>query len=105
MPHAIRKGIAAAERERESKRRSEARENGIVLERQADRARGLGKGMDVQRIRRPGRGRGAVDMPGMGKMRGAELKISKREARTMESHERDERGPRNRRSGGRGKRS
>jgi hypothetical protein len=88
MPHVIRKGIAAAARERESKRRSEARENGVVLERQVSKTAGRDKGGgDLRR-----RGVRGLDMPGVGKMRGAELKISKREARSIQ-------GPQNRGKG------
>ena len=74
---------------REARRRAEAREGGVVLERVA-----AGSGMGS---RDKGRGRKKgdrdVDAPDVGKLRGAELKLSRRDVREIE-------GPR----GGMGKR-
>ncbi|KAK1751713.1 hypothetical protein QBC47DRAFT_390816 [Echria macrotheca] len=81
MPMAMRKGIIRAAETREEKRRREARENGIVLERPS------GKGAAGRGRKKSGRSRleGRVDMPSVGKMRGAELRISAREIRAIEA--------------------
>lgn len=70
----MRKGIVAAAGARESKRRREAKENGVILERETgkkskkrDRGRDLG-----------------VDRPGVGRLRGAELRLSDRDVRGIE---------------------
>ncbi|KAK3340514.1 hypothetical protein B0H65DRAFT_510641 [Neurospora tetraspora] len=87
MPMNMRKGINKAAETYEQKRRREARENGIILE----KASGKGKGGKTG-----GNGGGGgggkkrsgdrpVDMPGIGKMRGAQLTISKRDIRSMEN--------------------
>ncbi|QUC18592.1 uncharacterized protein UV8b_02833 [Ustilaginoidea virens] len=76
MPMRIRKGKAAAADAREAKRRREARENGIVLEREAGKR---------ARRQRSGSGRGgAVDRPGVGRMKGAELRISESDVRGIQ---------------------
>lgn len=74
MPMNMRKGIVAAAGARESKRRREAKENGVILERETgkkskkrDRGRDLG-----------------VDRPGVGRLRGAELRLSDRDVRGIE---------------------
>ncbi|KAF3770107.1 hypothetical protein M406DRAFT_248389 [Cryphonectria parasitica EP155] len=77
MPMGMRKGINAAKDSKEAKRRREAKENGIILEKPVDKA-GKKKG------RSKGRGGLAVDMPGMGRFSGGELKLSKREVRAVE---------------------
>jgi len=75
MPMSMRKGIIKSAETKEDKRRREARENGIVLERVSK-----GKGRpQKKRSERP------VDMPSIGKMRGAELRISAREVRAIEA--------------------
>ena len=73
MPMAMRKGIVGAAADKESKRRREARENGIILEREMKKAK----------TKKKGRGERPVDLPAVGRMRGAELKVSAREARAI----------------------
>ncbi|KUI65695.1 Protein FAF1 [Cytospora mali] len=92
MPMGMRKGITGAKAEREERRRREAKENGIILERPAGGVNGGGGGKKKkkeQRRRSGGGGGGsrrdlAVDMPGMGRMKGGELRLSKREVRAVE---------------------
>ncbi|KAI0386174.1 hypothetical protein F5Y04DRAFT_116804 [Hypomontagnella monticulosa] len=71
MPMSHRKGIVAAATSREAKRRKEARENGIILERPAA---GAGKGKP--RMRKMER---AVDAPAVGRLRNGMLKLSKKD--------------------------
>ena len=85
MPMNMRKGIVKHQEEKEKKRRQEARENGIVLEREVKKKKTVRK-----RRERP------VDLPAVGRMRGAELRISAKEAAAIA---REVRGPQ-----GRGKR-
>ncbi|KAK3942954.1 protein FAF1 [Diplogelasinospora grovesii] len=96
MPMSMRKSIQQSRTEKEAKRRREAKENGIILERpqfKATKRRGGGSaGM-----------RDKVDMPAVGKMRGAELRISARDVRAIESSGRG-RGGGGRGGGKRGKR-
>ncbi|KAL2271626.1 hypothetical protein VTJ83DRAFT_997 [Remersonia thermophila] len=73
MPMAMRKGIVGAAAAREEKRRREARENGIILEREAKKPKTASK----KKGDRP------VDLPAVGRMRGAELRVSAREARAI----------------------
>lgn len=73
MPMGMRKGIHTAKLDREEKRRREARENGIILETAQK------KNKRIQ-----GRGGVAVDMPGMGKFRNGELRLSNREVKAVE---------------------
>ncbi|KAG5925204.1 hypothetical protein E4U42_004456 [Claviceps africana] len=75
MPMQMRKGMMAAARAREVKRRREARENGIILERETGKKRRRERGRD---------GGGGVDRPGVGRLRGAELRISERDVRGIE---------------------
>ncbi|KAG8161788.1 hypothetical protein KVR01_008775 [Diaporthe batatas] len=87
MPMNVRKGILGAKAAREEKRRREAKENGIILERERpDEAKGKGKGTGKKAGgRRQGRGSDLpVDMPGMGRMKGGELRLSKRDVRAVE---------------------
>lgn len=67
MPMNMRKGIASKRRENDGKRRSEAKEAGIILERQTLKRKTLGK-----------RERG-VGAPAVGKFRGGMLTLSKRD--------------------------
>ncbi|KJZ74036.1 hypothetical protein HIM_06485 [Hirsutella minnesotensis 3608] len=73
MPMHMRKGIVAAAASRESKRRREARENGVILERE------VGKKRRRERTRET-----AVDRPGVGRLKGAELRISERDVKKIE---------------------
>ncbi|UNI14211.1 pre-rRNA processing and 40S ribosomal subunit assembly [Purpureocillium takamizusanense] len=76
MPMKMRKGMVAAADTREAKRRREARENGVILERDTS-----GKG----KSRRRDRGRDlAVDRPGMGTFKGAELRLSEHDVKRIE---------------------
>lgn len=76
MPMSIRKGILASNAAKETKRRREARENGVILEREGG---GTGK------KRKSNKSNGmAVDMPGMGRFRGAELKLNDRDVKQIE---------------------
>ncbi len=77
----MRKGIAAAADARDAKRRREAKENGVILERSAQtQGRKKGGGGGSSR----GRGGGDVHSPGIGRMRGAELRISESDVRKIE---------------------
>ncbi|KAI0096230.1 hypothetical protein GGR51DRAFT_543885 [Nemania sp. FL0031] len=80
MPMALRKGIQAAADGREVKRRREARENGIVLERPG--ASSLGK--KAAKGRRTGASR-AIDAPSVGRMNNGMLTLSKRDIAGIES--------------------
>lgn len=85
MPMNMRKGKEAAAAGREAKRRKEARENGIILERAA-----TGK---KQRQRTKERG---LDGPGMGRFKGAQLTLNKRDVEQLQNS-RDRFGRRSRR--------
>jgi hypothetical protein len=74
VPMNLRKIMTNAATSRENKRRREARENGVILERSA--------GKKKTRDRRGGGP--AVDRPAIGRMRGAELKISEKDVRGIE---------------------
>lgn len=74
----MRKGINAAAVSRESKRRREAKENGVILERET-----VGKKKGKKRDGGAGMG-GGVDRPGVGRLRGAELRISESDVRKIE---------------------
>ncbi|KAK1586048.1 uncharacterized protein LY79DRAFT_689051 [Colletotrichum navitas] len=95
MPMAIRKGIVAAAAGREAKRRRQARENGIVLEKEAGPAPGNKAG------KKAGRAERGVDGPAVGRMRGAELRLSERDVQSIEGGG-SGRGGRGGRGGGRG---
>ncbi|KAF4979765.1 hypothetical protein FDECE_18009 [Fusarium decemcellulare] len=75
MPMNMRKGIVAAADAREAKRRREAKENGVILERETGK----------KKRRRERGGDLAVDRPGVGRLRGAELRLSDRDIRNIES--------------------
>lgn len=91
---AHRRGIAAKQSERENKRRKEARENGIILEKAK-----LGKeSSDGKRDR-------GVGAPGVGKFAGGTLKLSKKDIFSIEGPKRSSAGRVGRGGGsGRGKR-
>ncbi|KAL7820161.1 hypothetical protein V8C44DRAFT_73603 [Trichoderma aethiopicum] len=74
MPMHMRKGINAAATERETKRRREAKESGVILERET--------GKKKKRERKSGGGVGFG--PAVGRMRGAELRISERDVKKIE---------------------
>jgi hypothetical protein len=74
MPMNIRKGITALADAKEAKRRREAKENGIILEREAPKK--------AKRERR--RDGGGVDRPGVGKLTGASLRLSERDIKSIE---------------------
>ncbi|KAI0104896.1 hypothetical protein F4776DRAFT_481530 [Hypoxylon sp. NC0597] len=80
MPMAHRKGINAAAATREAKRRKEARENGIILERPAS---GTVKGKSKMRKRER-----AVDAPAVGKLRNGMLQLSKRDIAEIQGSDR-----------------
>lgn len=89
MPISHRKGIVAKETEREGKRRREARENGIVLE----KAKAMGKkGGEGKRDR-------GVGAPAVGKFSGGTLKLSKKDIHEVEGPKRSA----SARGGGRGR--
>lgn len=73
MPMNMRKGIVAAAGAREAKRRREAKENGVILERET--------GKKGRRERKRDLG---VDRPGVGRLKGAELRLSDRDIRGIE---------------------
>jgi hypothetical protein len=82
MPMAHRKGIEGAKATREAKRRREAKENGIILERPIAPTGGGGKknksgggGTSISRRERAV----AVDAPAVGRMRDGMLRLSKRD--------------------------
>lgn len=83
MPMAMRKGISGAKASREEKRRREAKENGIILEREAP-GEGGKKARRKQQQKGGRRSDLPVDMPGMGRMKGGELRLSKRDVRAVE---------------------
>lgn len=70
VPNTIRYGIKNKEREREQKRRKEAQENGIVLEKAQAKKRG--NTMEKKRER-------SVGNPGVGKFKGGTLTLGKRD--------------------------
>lgn len=77
MPMHIRKGMVAAAAGREAKRRREARENGIILERPA--------APKPSKKARTGGRHAALDAPGMGRFRGAELRLDDAAVRGIEN--------------------
>ncbi|KAI1364134.1 hypothetical protein F5Y08DRAFT_307572 [Xylaria arbuscula] len=72
MPMSMRKGINAAAEGRETKRRQEARENGIVLERPAASSA-------VGKKAAKGKRSGAIDAPSIGRMNNGMLRLSKKD--------------------------
>ncbi|KAF6829370.1 hypothetical protein CMUS01_08188 [Colletotrichum musicola] len=90
MPMAFRKGMNAKAAGREAKRRAQARENGIVLEREAPKKA------------KRSRAERSVDGPSVGRMRGAQLTLSERDIRSIEGSGGGMRGGRGGGRGGRG---
>ncbi|KAI0526180.1 hypothetical protein F5B22DRAFT_146352 [Xylaria bambusicola] len=76
MPMSMRKGIQAAAEGRETKRRQEARENGIVLERPTASKK-------TSKSKRSGAS-SAIDAPAVGRMNNGMLKLSKRDIADLE---------------------
>lgn len=83
MPMGMRQGITGARAAREERRRREAKENGIILERPAggDDSK---KNNSKKKKSTFGRRDLPVDMPGMGRMKGGELRLNKRDVRAVE---------------------
>ncbi|KAK4196625.1 hypothetical protein QBC40DRAFT_233983 [Triangularia verruculosa] len=79
MPMSMRKGIVSHNTAKEAKRRREAKENGIILEREVKKS----KSSRGKRSGGGGRGEREVGAPGVGRMRGATLRISAREAEVL----------------------
>jgi hypothetical protein len=77
MPMALRKGLAAKAKQREEKRRADAKEAGIVLEREV-RVQKRGSGDGNSRGSARGRDRG-VGGPSVGRFKGGMLKLSRRD--------------------------
>ncbi|PSS03891.1 hypothetical protein BD289DRAFT_470646 [Coniella lustricola] len=89
MPTNMRRGINAAREAKEDKRRREAKENGIILEKRAltpGKTKQSSAGPRPSKWSKGGGRRGglAVDMPGMGRFSNGELKLSKKEVRAVE---------------------
>lgn len=77
----MRKGITAAAVEREAKRRREAKESGVILERETGKKK---KKTSTKRDGRGGGGGGNGFGPAVGRLKGAELRISERDVRKIE---------------------
>lgn len=92
MPMSHRRGIVAKQNEREEKRRKEAKENGIILEKAK---MGVKKGSEGKRDR-------GVGAPGVGKFLGGTLKLSKKDIFDIEGPRKSVSG-RGGRGGGRGR--
>jgi Domain of unknown function (DUF4602) len=90
MPMSHRKGIIAKQSEKEDKRRREARDNGIVLEKAK-----MKKSSDGKRER-------GVGAPGVGKFSGGTLRLSKKDISDIEGPRRSTAG-RGGRGGGKGR--
>ncbi|KAI1195931.1 hypothetical protein F5X97DRAFT_227658 [Nemania serpens] len=80
MPMAFRKGIRAAADGRETRRRREARENGIVLEKPSGTGSGNNKA-DKGKRKGPAR---VIDAPSVGRMSNGMLTLSKRDIADIE---------------------
>lgn len=107
MPMSHRKGINAAAMSREDKRRREARENGIILERPSGntdalkaytRAAGVVKNKNSRTAQGASRKSGPrdIDAPAVGRLRDGMLKLSKKDIHDIQSSG-------NRRSAGKGR--
>ena len=81
MPSTIRRGIKSKATHKEDKRRREARENGIILERPAPKS----KSNSGQRMR-------GVGGPSVGKFTGGTLNLSKRDVASLQGPSRPARG-------------
>lgn len=96
MPMAMRKGIVAKKSELEDKRRREAKENGIILEKATKT-----KSKAVEKASGKKRDRG-VGAPGVGRFSGGTLTLSKKDIYDIEGPKRSSSG-RGGRGGGRGR--
>lgn len=74
MPMSHRKGISAKAQQREQKRRSEAKEAGIVLEKETGKKKKGAREADKDR---------GVGGPSVGKFRGGMLTLSKKDVRDI----------------------
>ncbi|KAH6888614.1 hypothetical protein B0T10DRAFT_488523 [Thelonectria olida] len=74
MPMNMRKGMVASANARETKRRREAKENGIILEKETGQKSKRSRGRDL-----------GVDRPGVGRLRGSELRLNDRDVRSIEN--------------------
>ncbi|ROT38339.1 hypothetical protein SODALDRAFT_351412 [Sodiomyces alkalinus F11] len=79
MPMAMRKRILATRQARDDKRRREAKENGIILEHPSS----INKNKKTLAPARPRRDQ-AVDAPAVGRLKGAQLRLSERDVRAIE---------------------
>ena len=103
MPIAFRKGMVAKAGQREDKRRTEAKENGIILERFGAKSAGGGGAGAATRGGGKERKRGGVigiGGPDVGTYRGATLRLSKNDIKGIEGS--GKRGGKGGRGGGRG---
>lgn len=101
MPIAFRKGMVAKAGQREDKRRTEAKENGIILERfGAKSAGGAGAATRGGGKERKRGGTVGIGGPDIGTYRGATLRLSKNDIKGIEGS--GKRGGRGGRGGGRG---
>ncbi|KAK6342049.1 hypothetical protein TWF730_001531 [Orbilia blumenaviensis] len=83
IPIAIQKGMKAKQRLKEEKFKREAKENGIVVDKESKRAKERRKNKERQERRR-GEGRDAgVGHAKVGKFRGGELRLSRRDVAAM----------------------
>jgi hypothetical protein len=102
MPIAFRKGMVAKAGQREDKRRTEAKENGIILERFGAKSAGGGAGGATRGGGKERKRGGVVGIggPDVGTYRGATLRLSKNDIKGIEGS--GKRGGRGGRGGGRG---
>lgn len=77
MPLEAKRGIDGKKREREKKRRREARETGVVLEKEKKVVKVRKKGTMA------GKGLGSLDAPSVGKFKGGALVLSKKDVRSI----------------------
>lgn len=81
MPLAHRVGITKKADQRQTKRRAEAKENGVILEKASN------KKTDSRKRRERG-----VDVPGVGKFAGGTLKLSRRDVASIQGSSAAKRG-------------
>jgi len=102
MPIAFRKGMVAKAGQREDKRRTEAKENGIILERFGAKSAGGGAGSATRGGGKERKRGGVVGIggPDVGTYRGATLRLSKNDIKGIEGS--GKRGGKGGRGGARG---